>query len=217
MVAAAGQGNVIAHNGAPYGGIVNGGYQMADIRANRIFDNEPFGIDLYAAGSGGVTPNDAGDGDAGPNGCRTFRSSPASLRGPPRRTSRGSSNSTPSTTFDIDLFSNPPCVPRPQGYVQGETYLGSIQVTTDGAGDATFATDVPFVLLAGQNVAATATDPNGNTSEFSQRIVFSISPAAGPPAGGTNLTIGRHALRNRRQRQCRRSGGDHVVVVKPTP
>ena len=47
----AGQGNVIAHNGAPYGGIVNGGYQMADIRGNRIFDNEPLGIDLYAFGA----------------------------------------------------------------------------------------------------------------------------------------------------------------------
>ena len=42
----AGEGNVIAHNGAPYGGIVNGGYQMARIRRNRIFDNETLGIDL---------------------------------------------------------------------------------------------------------------------------------------------------------------------------
>ena len=39
----AGEGNVIAHNGGPYGGIINGGYQMARIRRNRIFDNETSG------------------------------------------------------------------------------------------------------------------------------------------------------------------------------
>jgi hypothetical protein len=35
----------------------------------------------------------------------------------------------------------------------------------------------------------TATDPNGNTSELSPRIVFSISPVSGPPAGGNLLSI----------------------------
>jgi hypothetical protein len=35
----------------------------------------------------------------------------------------------------------------------------------------------------------TATDPAGNTSEFSQRILFSMSGSAGPAAGGTPLTV----------------------------
>jgi hypothetical protein len=38
-------------------------------------------------------------------------------------------------------------------------------------------------------VTATATDPSGNTSEFSQRILFSMTPAAGPPAGGTTSAL----------------------------
>ena len=65
-------GNVIAHNGAPYGGIVNGGPTGANIRKNRIFDNQPLGIDLYVGGSGGVTPNDPGDADAGPNNGQNY-------------------------------------------------------------------------------------------------------------------------------------------------
>ena len=69
-----GEGNVIAHNGTPYGGIVNGGYQMARIRRNRIFGNTPLGIDLYASFTAGVTPNDAGDGDTGRTVSRTIRS-----------------------------------------------------------------------------------------------------------------------------------------------
>ena len=38
-------------------------------------------------------------------------------------------------------------------------------------------------------VTATATDPAGNTSEMSPRIVFSISPTSGPASGGTPVTI----------------------------
>ncbi len=69
----AGQGNVIAHNGAPYGGIVNGGYQMARIRAQpHLRQRAPSGSTCTPAVRGGVTPNDAGDGDTGPNGLQNY-------------------------------------------------------------------------------------------------------------------------------------------------
>jgi len=38
-------------------------------------------------------------------------------------------------------------------------------------------------------VTMTATDPNGNTSELSPRIVFSINPVSGPPEGGTLIAV----------------------------
>src|SRR5262249_3799623 len=41
----------------------------------------------------------------------------------------------------------------------------------------------------GARISVTATDPAGNTSEFSQRIVFSVDFASGTPAGGTGNQI----------------------------
>jgi len=185
----AGEGNVIAHNGGPYGGIINGGYQMARIRRNRIFDNETLGIDLSP---GGVTANDAGDGDAGPNGLQNFPilTSAGPVLGEGTGTHIvGVLNSTASTIFDVDFFANPACASRPQEFLEGEDYLGSIQVTTDGSGNAAFDVTLPVDVANGSRITATATDPAGNTSEFSQRLIFSMTPGAGVPEGGTNVTI----------------------------
>ena len=98
-------------------------------------------------------------------------------------------NSTPSTTFDLDFYSNPGCAPRPQEVLEGQDYIGSTQVTTDGNGDAAFDLTLPATVEAGARITATATDPDGNTSEFSQRVIFSMTPPSGPPEGGTSLTI----------------------------
>ncbi len=185
-----GEGNVIAFNGPPYGGVANGGPQGARIRGNRMFGNRPLGIDLYVGGSSGVTPNDPGDADVGPNGGQNYPIVKTVTPGASTTNIQGILNSNASTTFDVDLYSTAACVPVPQGFVQGENYLGSLQVTTDGSGDATFSTDVPFVLQPGQVVTATATDPNGNTSEFSQRIIFTSGPGSGPAAGGTMISMG---------------------------
>jgi len=181
---APGEGNVIAFN--PNGGVANSGYQHATIRGNRMFANTPLGIDLSP---NGVTPNDPGDGDAGPNGLQNFPIINSVTPGASTTNIQGILNSTASTLYDVDFYSGPACQAFPQAFLQGENYLGSIQVSTDGSGNATFSTDVPVVLVAGQPVTATATDPSGNTSEFSQRILLSQSPRSGPPAGGTNATL----------------------------
>ncbi len=186
---AAGEGNVIAFNGAPYGGVAINFYTSVRIRGNRMFSNTPLGIDLYVGGGSGVTPNDPGDADTGANNGQNYPIITLVTPGASTTHIEGLLNSTPSTLFDVDLFSGPTCLAFPQAYLQGENYLATLPVTTDGSGNATFAVDVPFVLAANQPVTATATDPNGNTSEFSQRILFSQSPASGPPAGGTNAFL----------------------------
>ena len=136
-----------------------------------------------------MTPNDNGDGDSGANGLQNYPMITSVVPGPSTTHIEGLLNSTASAQFDIDLFSNPVCQPRPQGYLQGETYLGSVEVTTNGFGNAVFATDVPFVLQPGQPLTATATDAFGNTSEFPQRILFSMDPRSGPAGGQVTSTL----------------------------
>jgi hypothetical protein len=192
-----GEGNVVAYNLA--GGVVNdSGNIDVEIRGNSIHDNGfgPFGhgvgIDLSSlVGGDGVTPNDSGDGDTGPNKLQNFPivSSAAALAPSSGTHVSGVLHSTPSTTFDLDFYSNPACIPHPHDYLQGRTYLGSGQVTTDGSGTGSFSTDVTGTIQPGERVSGTATDPNGNTSEFSQRLPFYIVPASGDPAGGAAVTI----------------------------
>ena len=191
---APGEGNVIAHNGKSQtpgagviGGIVTGGaHQGIAIRGNRFFDNRPLGIDLN---SDGITPNDPGDGDTGGNNLQNFPMITSVVPGASTTHIEGLLNSTATTGYVIDLYSDLVCQDRPHDYLEGETFLGSVGVLTNGFGNAVFSTDVPFVLQAGQPVTATATDPNGNTSEFSQRILFSMDPPSGPTGGGVAATL----------------------------
>ena len=57
---------------------------------------------------------------------------------------------------------------------------------TDGSGNANFVFQFPTPAGGGQFVTATATDPGGNTSEFSQAFGFDIPPTAN--IGFTNIT-----------------------------
>ena len=159
------------------------------IRGNSIHSNGGLGIDLA---SEGVNPNDVGDVDDGPNKLQNFPIvSTVTAMGPTGGSTRiqGILHSTAATTFDLDFYANPACSHFPREFLEGETYLGSSQVTTDGSGTFVFDVTLPVVVEAGARVTATATDPNGNTSEFSQRIIFSISPPSGPGAGGTSITV----------------------------
>src|SRR5262249_53253270 len=64
------------------------------------------------------------------------------------------------------------------------------QTTTNASGTGTIDVTVPVQIGAGEHVTATATDPDGNTSEYSQRLPFVIFPASGSPAGGHSVSIG---------------------------
>ena len=77
----------------------------------------------------------------------------------------GSLDSHPNTTFRIEFFSSPQT--DPSGYGEGQTFLGATDVTTDATGMAPFVVTLQGRLPWGHAVTATATDPDGNTSEFS--------------------------------------------------
>lgn len=84
----------------------------------------------------------------------------------------------PNTTFTIEFFSNdvcgPPTTPVPSG--QGKTFIGSITVTTNAVGVATFDAVLPVDVPSGKFITATATEADGSTSEFSNCAV--IEPKA---------------------------------------
>ena len=66
-----GEANVISRNAGPGVRLISGG--TIAVRGNSIDGNGGLGIDLDATGGTlGVTPNDSGDGDAGPNGLQNF-------------------------------------------------------------------------------------------------------------------------------------------------
>jgi hypothetical protein len=194
-----GEGNVIAFNG--WVGVIVDGLSENPIRGNRIYGNglggvgspggPAMGIDLhFSATPGGPTPNDLGDADPGANERQNFPIlTSAVLEGAGTRVI-GTLNSLASTTFDLDFYGNPSCRDRPRELPQAETYLGSEQVTTDGSGNASFNVLLSTPIEAGAPVTATATDPNGNTSELSSGIVFSVGPGVGGPGDTGNQTIG---------------------------
>ena len=72
--------------------------------------------------------------------------------------------SLPDASYRIDLFASADYSPGGSG--EADDFLGSLEVTTDSQGDAVF--DVPYTPPVGLPiVTATATDPQGDTSEVS--------------------------------------------------
>ena len=159
-----GAGNTIAFNG--FAGVVVFSGTGNAILGNSISANtgaSGLGIELIDPFHG-VTPNDARDEDTGANNLQNFPVVTSAIGGSTRI--EGTLNSTPNTQFRLELFSNSAC--DPSGFGEGETFLGFTDVTTDGSGNASFTVTLSTSVAAGQSITATATDPDGNTSEFSQ-------------------------------------------------
>jgi hypothetical protein len=156
----------------------SGGIRLRDnaretIRRNSIGRNGGLGIDL--AGDG-VTLNDNGDGDTGPNARQNFPVLTSFTATATQLSIRGTLSSTPNTTFTIDVYSSLEADATTFG--EGETWLTSLTARTDAGGTATFTAVVPAEGNTLRFITATATDPSGNTSEFSK--VFFTGPG-GPP------------------------------------
>ncbi len=73
----------------------------------------------------------------------------------------GGLSATPFTTYTIEFFANY------ANEASGNVFLGSLSVWTGSEGTATFVYQGPSALAGAQYYTATATDPTGDTSEFS--------------------------------------------------
>ena len=158
------------------------------MRGNSIHDNAPLGISL--GGSDKPLADDPGDANGFLfNGGQNFPIIESATQVGNDVHVVGTLNSHPSTTFDIDFYANPACSRFPFDYVQGETWIGATQVTTDASNIAAIDVTLTGVVVEpGARISATATDPDGNTSEFSQRIVVNTAPRYGPAAGGIQVS-----------------------------
>ena len=191
---AAGQGNVIAYN---RGGVVYSSSSQghSPIRGNSIYSNERafagvpgLGIDL---GNNGVTLNDLGDADAAPgaNNLQNFPIIASAISSGGSTTIHGTLNSLANTTFAIDFYAEPACLDVP-GVSRGADLSRCGGRHDRRQRQRRHQRSAHGVTLdAGAAVTATATSPDNNTSEFSQRIVMSSSPGEGSAAGGTSIFL----------------------------
>jgi hypothetical protein len=195
-----GEGNVIAHNGSAavpgsIGGVGVGGLGVGvpgisnTIRGNAIFDNFPLGIDLSdAIGTlpNGVSPNEPGSPHDGANRGQNFPIfTDISFPDPTHVRVQGTLNAKPTTVFTLDFYANDPLI-HPSDFLQAKTWIGFAPVTTDSQGNVSFDLTYPVASDTNTWISATATDDGGNTSEVSQRSLFSINPNHGP-AGPTPM------------------------------
>ncbi|ADV63588.1 hypothetical protein Isop_3023 [Isosphaera pallida ATCC 43644] len=173
--------NTLSHN-AGAGVAITGTTALSNtIRFNSIHSNGGLGIDL---GGNGVTPNDPGDNDTGPNGLQNFPTLNAVTTGS-TTTIVGSLSSRPNTSYLIDFYAN--TVLDPTGFGEGTRWLGSSQVVTNAQGIASINVTLNTPTLANELVTATATGPDG-TSEFSASVV--------PPAPNVELRFNGGVLNN---------------------
>lgn len=171
---APGQGNLIAFNSSGDGISViqpaNGNDPPFGIRisGNSIFSNGDLGIDLGLDFHGdGVTPNDPGDLDIGPNDFLNFPVLSSALVTSGKLILRGAIDTPHPEAAVIEIFSNPVPAPGedPSGHGEGAIFLGTARPNPQGK-----FTVVLQAVSPGTFITATATDATGSTSEFAADI-----------------------------------------------
>lgn len=170
-------GNIIAHNSGD-GVRVTGSTTVGNvISLNYIVSNTGMGIDLA---DNGVTANDSGDGDSGPNNLQNHPVLDAATVDGDSTDVTGSLNSQPDTGYTLEFFRSDACDTTTFG--EGAEPLGETVVTTDASGNAPVSFATPVLAAVGDVITATAraADPDNSTSEFSPCRSVTAAPAETP-------------------------------------
>jgi len=128
------------------------------ISANSIVGNGNLGIEL--GDFDGVTGNDAGDGDSGPNEQMNYPIL-TSVDADAAMLSIGGTLDAAVLPVRAEFFSGRAC--DGSGFGEGERFLGADDILASN-----WMTTLSAVVTEGEFITATATDIDGNTSEFSQ-------------------------------------------------
>lgn len=179
-----GASNTIAHNGGD--GVVfgPGAGNEGSVLRNSIHSNGGLGIDLRAGAEppSTVTPNDAGDGDGGPNSLLNFPVITSAVETTGNVALDFTLDADVGDWFRIDFFRNG--APDPSGHGEGQTLVASTWVMQSAAGPQP--SSVGFSGSAGDVITATTSRCDfilcldlDKTSEFSAQFV--VSPSNNPP------------------------------------
>jgi hypothetical protein len=172
----AGEANLIAHNfnqGVSLVGNIGGIPSQNVVRGNAIYANDNLGIDL---GADGVDVIDKGDSDSGEN---ERQNQPSLVSTPGSLIIAATLDSKPNAVYTVDVYRSDKC--DPSGFGEGQQYLQTLKVTIGGAGPAAFDIDLTGMATVGDAVTATATNPAGSTSEFSNCVIISPPPPTSTP------------------------------------
>lgn len=151
-----GKGNVIAHNGGNGITVMTSAELYNTFSSNAIYSNGALGIDLFPEG---VTLNDAGDGDTGPNGNLNFPVIDTVYLSGSDVMVTGQLDIPVPENARVELFL---ADPDPSGYGEGKLFLGSTLAQANGSWSC-----IVTGVYHSDFLTATATDVSGNTSEFS--------------------------------------------------
>jgi hypothetical protein len=165
-------GNRFEDNTGP-GVVIESGTGNA-ILFNTFAGNTGSAIDL---GGDGLTANDPDDADAGPNGLQNFPELENVQVSDNNLTIEGTLRSTPNSLFTLQFFANDTC--SATGGREAMVFLASGEVATDANGEGSFSIATGDTSAASRFITATATDANGNTSEFSACFGFVTGVANG--------------------------------------
>ncbi len=155
-----GEANVIAFNASSGVRVVSATGNT--IAGNSIHSNGELGIDMFPDG---VTPNDGGDADTGANNLQNFPVFTSAGLASGLVAINGSLNTAANTQFTMRIYVNTACDSSGNG--EGDQQVESTVTTTNASGNSTFAFFLDTTPVSGTFITATATNPNGNTSEFS--------------------------------------------------
>jgi CSLREA domain-containing protein len=181
--------NSIAHNGGHGVAVISkqGDATGNVIDGNEIWDNGGLGI---ALGGNSVIANDPGDADTGDNMLQNYPEIVSAVHDPNLGGMGGTTtltatlDSAPNTQYTVEFFTNVAC--DPSGYGEGQQMVASETVTTDTTGHADVTDQYQnYHFIDGDFITATAIDPAGNTSGFSQCIPITELDAASSAAAMT--------------------------------